>query len=533
MKKTVFIIFWGLQSCLSLAQNLIRNGDFESFTTCPTKDSQIKLAFPWSDPPLSVPAFVASGYYTADMGGYSSADYYNSCGFSYTQDFKNYNLAHSKKGYAAWAVTKNWFEYIMQPLEKPFKKKHLYYFSMYIKLLSFPAVNLSNLGIYFPSQELTDKDYREFTIAKIPQIRNHPDSFITNTSFWKEIKGRFVAEGNEKYVIIGCFDTNDQLRFISADPKAYNIAPNIPNYYGIDDVSLYDCSELVDLGENRTINCSSSIRLGADIEGATYRWQDGSTQPYFMAQKTGTYWVNVRWQDCQSTDSVQVRFESPPVFSLGKDTVLCQGTSLTLVSPVSGTNPQWSTGATSPSLRVEQTGIYTLETTLQGCKLRDTISIRFEKLSPLPRPESIICEGENLLWSVWSPEVLAYRWADGSNQSKLSISKPGTYWVQRKSNACEQTDSLTVSYEDCQLEIPNVITPNGDGKNDMWVWKGKTHSTWSVWVYNRWGHLVYANPDYANNWQGLESSGTYYYRIEKLGKGKTLSYQGFLQVLKE
>lgn len=58
-------------------------------------------------------------------------------------------------------------------------------------------------------------------------------------------------------------------------------------------------------------------------------------------------------------------------------------------------------------------------------------------------------------------------------------------------------------------EVPNVITPNGDGINDFWVIKNLPAGT-RVVLYNRWGQQVYYNENYSNQWNaaGL-TSGTY------------------------
>ncbi|WP_188504102.1 DUF7507 domain-containing protein, partial [Parapedobacter pyrenivorans] len=65
------------------------------------------------------------------------------------------------------------------------------------------------------------------------------------------------------------------------------------------------------------------------------------------------------------------------------------------------------------------------------------------------------------------------------------------------------------------LKIPNVFTPNGDGKNDQFEIIGSEgFDRIEVTVVNRWGNEVYRNDDYQNDWsgQGL-TEGTYYYLI--------------------
>src|SRR5687767_7964555 len=59
MKKYVFILFCFPLACL--AQNLVPNPSFETFSSCPVTYSQMSLAVPWTDPTNS------------------SSDFFNSC----------------------------------------------------------------------------------------------------------------------------------------------------------------------------------------------------------------------------------------------------------------------------------------------------------------------------------------------------------------------------------------------------------------------------------------------------------------------
>ncbi len=82
------------------------------------------------------------------------------------------------------------------------------------------------------------------------------------------------------------------------------------------------------------------------------------------------------------------------------------------------------------------------------------------------------------------------------------------------------------------LFIPEGFSPNGDGINDLFVIRGTGPATISLEVYNRWGHMVYKNDDYRNDWDGKANTGisaggdanglpdgTYYYVI-RLSDGR-------------
>lgn len=82
------------------------------------------------------------------------------------------------------------------------------------------------------------------------------------------------------------------------------------------------------------------------------------------------------------------------------------------------------------------------------------------------------------------------------------------------------------------LQIPNVFTPNGDGKNDVFEIVGlEGFEKVNVKVFNRWGNEVYSNGNYKNNWDGSNlNEGTYYYLIVLNRAGKTDSYKGWVLI---
>jgi gliding motility-associated-like protein len=56
------------------------------------------------------------------------------------------------------------------------------------------------------------------------------------------------------------------------------------------------------------------------------------------------------------------------------------------------------------------------------------------------------------------------------------------------------------------FEFPNVITPNGDGKNDLFEINNLAENT-EVIILNRWGNVVFSSSNYQNNWDGKDTSG--------------------------
>jgi gliding motility-associated-like protein len=80
------------------------------------------------------------------------------------------------------------------------------------------------------------------------------------------------------------------------------------------------------------------------------------------------------------------------------------------------------------------------------------------------------------------------------------------------------------------VDIPNAITPNGDGKNDFFVIDNIEKYTKSeLTVFNRWGEILYRSKAYNGQWGGTNQNGqplaegTYYYILRlNVDDGKIL-----------
>jgi gliding motility-associated-like protein len=82
--------------------------------------------------------------------------------------------------------------------------------------------------------------------------------------------------------------------------------------------------------------------------------------------------------------------------------------------------------------------------------------------------------------------------------------------------------------------IPNIITPNGDGKNDYFVIRGLDRYPGSTLaVYNRWGNQVYQNKNYDNRWDALGlTESTYFYILKVRTPQGDRDYKGWVEVVR-
>lgn len=134
----------------------------------------------------------------------------------------------------------------------------------------------------------------------------------------------------------------------------------------------------------------------------------------------------------------------------------------------------------------------------------------------------------------------SYVWSDGQNSATLSGIDGGSYTVVLTDNAgC--TENATVILPCIPLIpiiIPQFISPNNDGKNDVWLIQNlEFYPDNKVTVYNRWGNIVFEAEPYNNDWNGhyhgtsLDSlpAATYFYVVDTKKKSQE-PYTGYLEI---
>lgn len=105
-------------------------------------------------------------------------------------------------------------------------------------------------------------------------------------------------------------------------------------------------------------------------------------------------------------------------------------------------------------------------------------------------------------------------------------------------NGCMVSDSLWVEVRNRNLVFPNVFSPNGDGRNEVWTVPGTWPDGSRLVVYDRWGNLVYEEQSAMGRmvgWDGRVSGqvavdGVYVYMI--LGPDDAVAFSGTVTLLR-
>lgn len=192
-----------------------------------------------------------------------------------------------------------------------------------------------------------------------------------------------------------------------------------------------------------------------------------------------------------------------------------------------------------------------------GCTYDTTLTIT---VLPLPKAEIFsehelpVCEGDST-WLTVSPiddfgDTWLYQWQmaagdiPGSIYDTLNVKEPGIYTVMITDSITGCIDFFDKEFEtqNCDWEIPNVFTPNGDGINDLFEIqigeRGQFVETFipqlQIVIFNRHGRRVFEHNDYYNNWWdgGNVPDGTYFYVIQYARQGEIKYAEGSVTIIR-
>ena len=213
--------------------------------------------------------------------------------------------------------------------------------------------------------------------------------------------------------------------------------------------------------------------------GSLWEAVSGSTTmagvPLNKASKTN-------WDDF--TQTPYILYVKNMSIDLGNDTVLCEGNTLTLDAGAGFDTYLWSTSASTQTISVDTSAIYSVTVTKGSCSQSDTIQVVF---NPLPvidlGNDTSICDGDYIRLDAGSGFTL-YSWSTGDTTQMIDVVSAGTYTVTVTDNyGCSENESITISTlsynasidfigELCYDDLPVTLTAVDTG--GIWAGTGIT-----------------------------------------------------------
>jgi gliding motility-associated-like protein len=295
------------------------------------------------------------------------------------------------------------------------------------------------------------------------------------------------------------------------------------------------------LGSDTTICANAPIELSAGIQKDSYLWSpNGETTASIITRDSGTYSVVVTKETCLFKDTIHISFFPQPSTKIiqNKNDSICANKTIVIHTNPGFSKFVWSTGDKEDSITVSKTKTYKVNAKdSYGCINKDSVQITSlllpnGSIQYTPTDNQSFCASSIIALSA-PPNVAGYLWYDGSVNQFLITKKTadGNYWVTlTDSFGCKNTIYNEI---DCSIyiEVYNLITPNGDGKNDYFQIKDLQNNTYELQIYNSWGALVYSKNPYNNDIDSGELEyGVYYYSLTHYKNKRNL--KGWLQVIR-
>ena len=299
-----------------------------------------------------------------------------------------------------------------------------------------------------------------------------------------------------------------------------------------------------ELENNPTIQCDNlKLLINANVPQLLYKTEFGQIKiipRYFTVKYQSQEWKDA-WTKVDKTETIQL-----PATELTVIAPLCN-TTFTLsgdqyaealgVTPTSLVSSMYS----AVSVKCHIQSILTTrnipnegETPSEKTQVNGSspLDILFSSNANEPTAEYYswsIYQGNKLLFSTRSEKDLRYTFIE-SGDYKVKLEASNAY--------CKDSGSIDIKVTTSALQVPNVFTPNGDGKNDEFRVAYQSLASFQCWIFNRWGRKVFSWSEPQKGWDGTiggkkAAEGPYFYIIKAVGTdGQKFTRKGDINLLR-
>src|SRR5690606_7571638 len=279
------------------------------------------------------------------------------------------------------------------------------------------------------------------------------------------------------------------------------------------------------------------LNASANFPGFLFQWNPGSITSGNVAlspASTTTYTINgVSSLGCTASTTVAVEVRQIPIVEVTGADVICNGSDITLTasSNVPGSSFLWNTQDSTAQITVNPnvSTNYSVVAYDGFCYSAATYAEITVYPVPIVYPpgDTLLCPAESLtLYGNSNVSDGTYYWhpIDHTGDSiTMDPVVPGFYNVSVEKDVCISVaryfniDLLETC--GCELSMPNIFTPNTDGKNDTFGPIDDDecqYTNFKLTVYNRWGKEVFSSSDQTSRWDGMidgknASEGVYFW----------------------
>jgi|GEM_PF-5263916 len=582
-RKLLFFVFWALIK-VSIAQvNLVPNPSFEKLVGYNSNlyINSIQIAQPWDTIKggsggggvgiIQTPTIVLGGevlFQNARTGKFmAGVNYYT-------------------------PISSKWRGYLRAELLAKLVNEKEYCVTSFFNSINRNQYGCDELSLFFDDGSLECSAPNDVAFANA-QIKSPAGIFLFDTLNWMKVQGKFKAIGYESHITIGNFKPQ---AITSASIINPNASAPLADYF-LDDISVIEADLPANAGRDTVLCTGDSVFIGRPPEiGLECIWNSHGSQIgsggglWVKPSSTQTFEVTQDVCGLIKKDTIRVqikpKYNGPPISLTVSSPTTCADKTISLAiqnNPPVLNGYNWlplgvyvQTNNISASAVVSQNTTFTLNINNLGqdafCPFQRTASVSVSVPVYTDSPILIsnfnpVCPGDTILLSYLNPapgNTVTYQWLPTSaysfttNLSAKSITQLGDTYslnIMSSGNAsiCAFTRSLSISVsvaDSCFKDplIPNIFTPNNDNANDQWIIKFPyAYSLQNLFIYDRWGKLIYRREDLNFNKQGFTligwdgrntsgeemSAGVYFYVLQYTDRSQNQqSVKGNITLLK-
>lgn len=202
MERILLILIFAIKTSILFGQNLVPNFNFEQYSERPKKDSMLHLLKYWFNPNKGTPDFWVRG---------QIKDRDNSiCNYQKTNGYVGIVARPEEK--TKYFYYSEYYEYISVGLIQELKEGKKYQIKCDVYFANKSVFTINQLGMAFTTDSLIFTNSRKINLPFVKL--NNFESLIEDMK-WITLCGNYVANGGEKYITIGVFQKNDDIKIIS------------------------------------------------------------------------------------------------------------------------------------------------------------------------------------------------------------------------------------------------------------------------------------------------------------------------------
>ncbi|MBK7388515.1 MAG: T9SS type A sorting domain-containing protein [Bacteroidetes bacterium] len=222
----------------------------------------------------------------------------------------------------------------------------------------------------------------------------------------------------------------------------------------------------------------------------------------------------------EATDTVNVYFQLPEIFSSADTVILCQNQSVILEANAGFSSYLWNTGSSSSSISINSSGVYSVTVTLSGgCSMSDSIVVTDGEIVPgiiVANGPVNFCQGDSVTLSA-SPGY-SYFWKKygvvipNANSQFITVKSNGSYKATLTSfQGCSKTtNKISIVVNPLPSKIVSASGPLQFCVGDSTVLQAESGTGYS-YIWKKYGNVISGATDFQYT---IKSSGKYKVIIE-------------------